>query len=162
MSTGQELVEDVKRIAGQYGQLSNKNMMAYPEVLSIIEYYEGVVSGAVDGTEEPLLQEIELLRTRLAEMHGQKGGQTKKINALKTEVGDLNEKLLIATATATTRRDEEIEDLKGQVADLESECCSAEEEAADLSEELVQVKIERDTLVAELAAAEQELLSNGD
>ena len=44
MSTVQETIADVKEFAGRYGQLASDNILKYPEVLEIINYYEAEIS----------------------------------------------------------------------------------------------------------------------
>lgn len=91
MPTVEEMIQDVKEIGGKWGQLANKNKLAYPEIAQIISYYEDQINNELEAAAEASQDENAELRAKIQEHSGKVGGLQKRVNSLTKQVDKLKE-----------------------------------------------------------------------
>ena len=91
MPTVEEMIQDVKEIGGKWGQLANKNKLAYPEIAQIIEHYELEIERELEAACLASQDENAELRTKIQAHSGKVGGLQKRVNSLTKQVKALKE-----------------------------------------------------------------------
>lgn len=91
MPTVEEMIQDVKDIGGKWGQLANKNKLAYPEIAQIIAHYEDQINNELEAAAEASQDESAEVKEKLQAMSGKVGGLQKRVNSLTKQVEALKE-----------------------------------------------------------------------